>query len=232
MADVIEGGGLPAIDIPSWVPKGVADAVRALHGQSSERGLSVLQRLAADPRMERVWRELLKRKKSDPLVFFHQAKRFPWLASDDQTVHQHQAMAELLRLALMLAVTHPSVMTRRQIEASRRELLMDAEKLCAAAQLLCGRGPNRIGVDAAPGNADGARAREAEAVLLSKADSSLVVGRDTGERQAQAFAILLARRCCELFEGQSMYGTVATIVSVALGRKITPRAVRQWCEAK
>jgi hypothetical protein len=215
------------LTIPDWIPEPVANAARALQAQASERSFSTLVRLVTDQRMKRVWHELSKRSKKNG-SFLHPAKRFPWLGSDDPAAHQHAAMTSLLREAFILAVQGPSVMTRRQLETWRANLLSEAAKFDGAAKSLRERSPNRVGVDATPVIAEAAHARRADADMLAAAKSSLIVGYDTGDGQPRCFAILLAATCREYFN-HSMYGIVATMASVALGREVSSRAVREWC---
>ncbi|MFZ2137145.1 MAG: hypothetical protein WAV78_09510, partial [Xanthobacteraceae bacterium] len=52
--------------------------------------------------------------------------------------------------------------------------------------------------------------------------------RNRGDATARWFARAVSDQCRTLF-GSPMYGLVAIIASVTLGRKIEPRMVRQWC---
>jgi hypothetical protein len=220
-----------SLNIPSWVPKVVVDAACGLYAHfGSQVGyLSVLQRLVDDPRMEKgVWGELLKLKKGDRTNFFYPAERLLWIDSDEAAIHQHTAMASLFYYAVSLATSAPAVVTRREIENLRGKVLDEAATLKSAAELLRCRAPSRAAIDASEAVADAARIREVEADQIAAAKTRLIVERNTGDPQARCFAILFGDRCQELF-GKQMHGVTATVASVALGREITRRTVREWC---
>ena len=216
-------------NIPSWVPPPVADAAKALRMHFVDRrdALAALDRIVSDDRMDMVWKELLKRKKGASTEFFYSA-HVPSINSGDAIAHQHAAMAALFYHAVSVAVSAPRVVTRADLEGLRRKLLDESEMLEQAAELLRVRGPGRAATESAAGAADGARARKAESDQLGQAETRLIVKRDTGDAQARCFALLFAERFQTLL-GTRMYGLTATVASVALGREITERAVREWC---
>jgi hypothetical protein len=219
-----------SFNIPSWVPPPVVDTAKALriHFVDRRDDLAVLDRIVSDDRMDMVWKELLKRKKGASTEFFYSA-HVPSIESDDDAAHHSGAMAALFYYAMSLALSGPKVVTVRELENIRGKLLDESEMLKRAAELLRVRGPGRVATNSAAGAADGAQARKAESDQLAKAKTRLIVKRDTGDPQARCFAILFARRCEELF-GTEMHGVTARVASVALGRTITQRAVRGWCE--
>lgn len=187
-----------------------------------------MDRIVSDDRVDMVWKELLTRKKGASTEFFYSA-HVPSINSGDAITHQHAAMAALFYHAVSVAVSAARVVTRADLEGLRRKLLDESEMLERAAELLRVRGPGKAAPDNAAGVADCAQARKAESDQLAKAKTRLIVKRDTGDPQARCFAILFARRCEELF-GEEMHGVTARVASVALGRTITQRAVRGWCE--
>ena len=214
-------GSLPLLP---WVPDAVAYAARALYADAVRRHdnqyLEVLKRLVTDCRMQPAWAQLLKRRRkqyrsTEP--FFHPAKPV-WDIPDNTLERQHRAIGSLLFLAVNLAVDSARVMTRREVETVRRKALDDASKLRDVAKFLSPPDPALEAADA----------REREAALWGAAYSGpLVVQRDMGDARARYFVILFASQCRQLF-GSPLYGLTATVASVALGRQLTPRPVRQW----
>ena len=74
---------------PEWIPRGIQDLVQILYNDANRhnraKDIEVLDRLALDPRMKRVWDELLKKKRSNygkteqyvhPVGSYHGSKRF------------------------------------------------------------------------------------------------------------------------------------------------------------
>jgi hypothetical protein len=205
-----------ALVIPPWVPDAVSKAARALNppaGKGDDNPIyEVLKRLLVDQRMRRVWRELTKQKKDSATTFVHSAK-LTW-DFDNAADRQDTAIASLLYLAVNLAISDPTVMTRREVEVQRRRFL---DKTAAAF---------------VQGDVAAARDHEVKAADWAAAAATrtrLVVERDTGDSQARCFAILFADQCRRIF-GSPLYGVTATVASVALGRKLTARAVRNWVQ--
>jgi hypothetical protein len=191
-----------------WVPPAVVSAVRALYADASGNSdyINVLKRLVTDPRMQRVWVELQKQTRGPKRTLRYPAKT-TW-DLDDPTAQHDRALASLLYSAVNLAVSAPKVMTRRDAEAQRRQLHEEAE--------------------VAHVQGDDAREQLSKAATWAKAVSSrLIVERDTGDAQAQCFAIMFADQCRQLF-GSPLYGVTATVASVALGRPFNRRQIRDW----
>jgi hypothetical protein len=212
-----------SLTIPPWVPGAVSKAARALYSDADQRGriecIPVLQRLVSDPRMRPVWAELVKRTRKEDRSFFHPAEP-AWEIPDSAEERQTRAIGSLVYLAVNLVVDSPRVVTRRQVETTRRKALDAASVLRKAAKLLSLPDPAL----------NAARNHEGEAAAWAAAGSSrLVVERDRGDAQAKCFAIVFASQCRQLF-GCPLYGVTATVASVALGRKrkLTRRAVREW----
>jgi hypothetical protein len=203
---------LGPLTIPLWVPDAVGIATRALHADAIKRGdsqyVEALKRLVSDPRMRKVWAELLKRTRNSKSTFLHLAKQ-TW-GFDDEADRQNTALSSLLYLAVKLVMSDPTVMTQAQVEAERRKCLDD--------QMAALHG----------GDVSAARDHEAKATSWSAAAATrLVVARDSGDAQARCFAILFADQCRHLF-GSPLYGVTAQVASVAIGRRFTERRIRGW----
>jgi hypothetical protein len=93
-----------AIRIPDWVPQPVAHLAHIMYEQETRHGVAtgsieLLLRLTCDPRMEGVWAELLKRKRSKYRTtadFFHPANSRPQ-AFWDPEARSRQRRAALMR---------------------------------------------------------------------------------------------------------------------------------------
>jgi hypothetical protein len=208
--------GPGSLAIPSWVPDAVATAARALHADVLKWAdqnylksyVEVLQRLVADPRMQRVWAELLKRRRDSTRTLLHPAKQTRYF--DDEATQQNIALASLLYLAVNLVMSDPTVMTRAQVAAERCRCIDD--QMAALHR----------------GDVSAARDHEAKATAWGAAASArLVVDRDTGDAQGRCFAILFADQCRRFF-GSPLYGVTAEVASVAIGRPFTRRMIRGW----
>jgi hypothetical protein len=203
---------LGPLTIPLWVPDAVGIAARALYADAIKRGdgqyVEVLKRLVTDPRMRKVWAELLKRTRNSKSTFLHLAKQ-TW-DFDDEADRQNTALSSLLYLAVNLVMSDPTVMTRAQVEAERHRCLDD--QMAAHHR----------------GDVSAARNHEAKATSWAAAAATrLVVERDSGDAQGRCFAILFADQCRHLF-GSPLYGMTAVVASVAIGRRFTQRRIRGW----
>jgi hypothetical protein len=227
MGDDAGKDNLASFTVPPGVPNPVSKAARVLYSDAIERNdmerIAVLQRLVTDPRMRPVWAQLVKRKRTGDRPFLYPAQP-DWDIPDNVEERQSRAIGSLVYLAVNLAMDRPSVMTGKQVETARRKALDEAAVLRAAAGLL--HTPASI-----QANVDAARDRETKASLLAEIGltptTRMVVERDTGDAQARCFAILFAGQCRRLF-GTPLYGVTAAIASVALGRTLTTRTVREW----
>jgi hypothetical protein len=234
----VDGAGQPVVFThPPWVPTPVAQAALVLRADHLKHHVKcdsceyilVLESLLTNWRMKVVWKELSKRRRENyrSTKAFKYQSQLSWIGPDDADSSQNNAMRSLLYFVLNHAVNGARVMTRAEVLMLHSRLLNEAETLRTAATLIRRRNPNQAA--AAQVNDDTARACEADAALLAADESNrLVVERRRGDGQARCFAILLAGRFRQLF-GSPMYGLTATVVSVALRRQITNRAVREWC---
>jgi hypothetical protein len=84
------------IELPAWLPPAVASHARQINYQTASDEL-MLRRLTSDPRMERVWTELLKRERSD----YKSSDRFKYPATHrmdwDPQSRNHLRRARTLR---------------------------------------------------------------------------------------------------------------------------------------
>jgi hypothetical protein len=168
---------------------------------------SLIERLASDPRMDTVLAELTKRVRSSyqpAPEYFHSARPPEYAAASLAMDPQHIAIEELF---CWIAST---------VECSW--LLAPAEDVPVADLLLEEAGRLRC--------KNTGRSR-GKASILSKAAGVFRLQQKKPD-PARALAIEISEYLKERF-GNPMYGTIATIVSVALGRKVTLATVRQYC---
>jgi hypothetical protein len=220
-----------SLTVPTWVPEPVAQAARALHDhhlKANNVKSCALQRLVADERMRRVWGELSKRRREryQKTDVFQYCANLPWVDTDAPQDHQDAAMASLLYFAVNHAGNAPRVITRKELETVRGKEHDKVAALGVAADEIRLYGPSQ----AAAVKVIEDHARNLEEQLSKMEASPLVVERDTGDAQARCFCILFAGRCRQLF-GSPLYGITAIVASVALGREITDRAAREWCNS-
>jgi hypothetical protein len=229
-AERVGGHSPESPTIPTWVPEPVAQAAHTLRAHylksKNVKFNAVLERLIADGRMGRVWKELSKhrREQHEPTDAFFHSSRLASIDSQAAQDHQHAAMASLFNFAINLAVDAPGVIARNELQRVRNRMLDKVEALRLAADEL-----RRYGqAAAAKVNEDIARSHEEQ--LPKMVASPLVVDRDTGDAKARGFCILFTGYCRQLF-GSPLWGITAIVASVALGREISARAVREWCDS-
>jgi hypothetical protein len=197
----------------------------------------VLISLVCDGRMRRVWHELSRRRRDG--TFLHPAQSIEGVdvvvfAGDrlerERDERQGAAMAKLLEAVLHYRLPPPTpvTMTRRQAEQIRirdletaRNLWMDALRAYFEVPGYRGDGRWRCLSDAA--QVYGEMAVENYAANMQGASD-----RNRGDATARWVARAVSDQCRTLF-GSPMYGLVAIIATVTLGRKIEARMVRQWC---
>jgi hypothetical protein len=212
--------------IPEWVPASVARINR-----NSRHGLPLLQ----DPRMRNVWGPLSRRRNGGFL--YPASMSTPGESAEER---QDNAMAALFRYTLFAMMLPKTVVTRRQAELKRDRLLAKARELQADAEAWLidapTSGPFELFSDEDAPNPcwqrlmAASKAYEEMARKIYEADTQLPLERDRGgDGDVRWFALAIANQCQLLF-GSPMYGISATITSVALGREVTARTVRDWLD--
>jgi hypothetical protein len=240
--------------VPTWVPKVVAQQAHVLYERAVASGsaehLAVIERLATDPKMEAVWKELGKKSREKyrstnrflrpaTLPIPEMLLEFMKSQTHDAVARQDAAMAYLLHLMVFyLFEAVPSALSRPKPHPKRRKwekmaktLREDATEIRRAEEAAKIREPGKIH--------DGFSDRLDDAALaydfladnpVTPTGSHLFTERNRGDAEARVLSTLAAHACREIF-GTSMYTTVATITGVALGRQIKWRTVREWCDA-
>jgi hypothetical protein len=117
-------------------------------------------------------------------------------------------------------------MTRRERDA-RAKRYSDAAELCHLVIPTSGR--SRIFPELVKAASVMAKFFEATSRAQGSLCSPVVVENHIKEDEARAYVQVLGAETKDLF-GDVLYGTVATVASVALDRKISSRQVRNWCD--
>jgi hypothetical protein len=242
--------GLLPLEIPSWVPPMIAELARRtwLSNKSKveqkgyvapyvEHADKLLNRLVCDKRMRRVWHELSRRRRDGEFMY-------PATGSEpekDKDTRQSEAMALLFCQTAFMALLSQTegVVTCQKAEQRHKELLDKVKQLRADANGLFLQSIYRSPLSSSRFSYRNLEQRHrdldhAAQILESYAAENLIfemktaLKRDRGDGDIRWTALGLAETCRILF-GSPLYGVTATIVSVALGRDIKARTLRQWC---
>jgi hypothetical protein len=210
-----------ALMLPDWVPQLVAREAKALFREAAHcpDELKLIRRLATDPRMNKVWFELQRRRRKGRKLtneFLHSVSLPGPFDKDQAAKRRNVAMTALFQTAVARGRLGISMGSPVSVEAARR---LDRER---AAGL---REDAKV-FDAMKKGAAARKLVRAAQVYEKRANELFMFGH--GKTAAVGFAVQTAKLMCDLF-GSPMYGTVATVSSVALNREIEPHTVREWC---
>ena len=239
------------IQMPLWAAQwpSVETEVRRAEGRCLPgEHHAVLLRLATDPRMQAVWNELVRRKRLGE-GYFHavqgtDAERLPL----DRA--QEKALGETMHFAFVAAIDQVSVSKEDEITPVRvirneraitlRTVADELELSVAHEQERCAR-TQHGGITPAARSImesnfalytfDVAALRrvagwyDAQTETLRTPDDPMTVTNDRGDRVSRGVSIMIASFLKERF-GKPLYGTAATLASVALNRYISERVVR------
>jgi hypothetical protein len=224
-------------EVPDWVPAPVSRMALALYGdlaEWAEDDLELVKRLATDERLKFVWHELKRKTRSqhDP-TYLHpgnpSAQALNWIGRPSgANTRQAAAMAELFRAMVLYAMEDlPALMRQPQPHQDAKTGMKLAGQLRTFAARLSGRrassNKKRI-LDAAAACEELA----SKPCRCPKCGMKHPVWDDEPDtRHAREVTIWAASECRELF-GTTGYNTVASIVSVILGRKMKKSSVREW----
>jgi hypothetical protein len=203
--------------------------------------------LVCDPQMRSVWKELSRRRRDG--TFLYPARDAWWErrmffllpvggapSAADARERQDKAVVELFDTVLACKLLHLATTTRREAEQQRDHYLAKAQELERDALTMVSNPETMVSNPecfAYKRDERSRRLREAAKTYKDYAHETytaairMALDRNHDGR-ARWVALTIANKLHELF-GLPMYGLTATITSVALGRTVTPRAVRQWC---
>jgi hypothetical protein len=199
----------------------------------------VLNRLLTDPRMARVYRELLRFDR-ETRSYYHAARNpKPDQSSKDA---QLEAIRDLLELAVAAATDRIAVTTFEEVVEEKQFRLDQARWLRELARDM--KRPAVLGALAVEGSSSIAEALEDLQTLNRVADrlerftavmrspnDLLVVDKHRGDPIVRGVHILISKRIDKLF-GKRLDGTAATLTGAALGAETSPRASRSALSAR
>ena len=198
-----------AIEPPDWLPVAVRSHVLLIHKLFADMfhadmpEFPILHRLTTDSRMKRVWKELLRHKPQD------------------------NALVEYFDCAFHRA-RFPHFVTTPRDRAAHAKPWAEAAELCRWTRehdITARMKPELMpALDAVAQHFDAVAGKEGNLKSL------LVVKGHRGDGVARAYVRVLGQVTRELF-GTTLFRTVATTASVALGRKIEWPQVRNWTKS-
>jgi hypothetical protein len=224
---------LAPTEFPEWLPPAVAlEAQRLLDTKTADAAL--IYRLADDPRMELVWRELSGLKFERPQL---ETDLRPPL--DDNLTDQEAAHTAFFWWAYFYARFPIALATISEVD----ELLASCEnraKQLRDAAIALRELPNRLArcellqvgdisqwfAEICAKNVEEAATLYDEAaveIIKQKASDPTVVDRPGHHRAARSYVMNLASHI-----SKPLYGTIATLASVALNCSVTKDQVREW----
>jgi hypothetical protein len=220
-------------ELPKWLPTSVAVMADRIRNKGIGLWLgpadeALVQRLATDERMEKVWRELSRHKSAKPA-------RSKFLSTlDIEPPEDCDPLAEFYYCAYVIAWLGPVAGTLAGRDADIASWKLQAARLRDSAE-------NLIKLSAQFPDPDAKRHVEcieaaakfcdenaAEFEKLKSAEAPLIVKRDHGNRDARGYVRMLAVEARRLF-GMRGDRTLATAASVALAKRISHTQVRKWC---
>lgn len=222
-------------DGPDWVPALVGWWAQVLQAtaqddfEDPEDIVAAIGRLTSDPRMKAVWDELTRRRRGQRRGFVHSAKwRLLVLPEVDQEeLRQQEALGQLFLRACSLLWCCPPAVTESQIEAARRPFLEAAARCRDELQRARALGLNDERTRSDLTRLATLYEARADSLSLPKLRPHVVViERRIGEPYLRGYIATMVSFCRGLFDSP-LYGTVASISSVAFQQRITESKVRR-----
>jgi hypothetical protein len=220
---------------PDWTPELVKPLLEQLdiNPASSGHRRDVFNHVLADPRMEAVYDEFLRRDRKLG-TYLHPAREIPEGQTADEA--QLSAIRQALQLAVSAAGDRISVSKLDEIEKAKEKWKDHAERLRSLAhdmELAFQLGALGLDDPTFPGLA----LHDAQALrrvanwiehltsALRRSGDPLIVDRHRGDPIVRGVQIMIGVKLEEQF-GDRLDGTAATLTSVVLGAETTPRASR------
>jgi hypothetical protein len=220
--------------LPEWTPELVKPVLQEIDCQQLLPGRrAVFERLVNDPRMRHVYTEWLKRDRETGS--FHRPARHSSSESSSAAA-QVSAIREVLRLTISAASDQISVTKPGQIEEAKLRWLGHAKLLRDLAHdLELAAEHGQFGMNDPLSREIGSHDIEAVRRIANwlehlttatrHPDDPLMVDRDSGDPVARGVQIMIGIKMEEQF-GERLDGTAATLTSIALATKTTPRVSR------
>jgi hypothetical protein len=236
-------------DLPDWLPPLVAERARAILAAAVEAGtepviISEVKRLTTDPRMDRVWKYLQRKKRKGhqqthnyeyPIRDLGSDGPFPPPFRTRAIWMQHLAMeifycdvlclmtgGRINRLGGPYPTPPPFISQFRNPYRDRAEALRAEAKSISTVE--------RKKVEGCPRELD-----RLQRLLQQTADAYEQVAnasRTDSERRIPAVVTAQIAKDLEALFGRKMYGQAAAVASVILDRDVTAADARAWCRHK
>jgi hypothetical protein len=201
----------PPLIILAWVPPSVAEIMCKAYAAGDESARTVIARLACNPRMRAVWRELLRRRRDGTYMY--------------PAVSHRLCLPTFMRLILQDALRPGRTLSRQQAKQERSRLLDMAERLRREMTTE----PEDVLRLMAAAETYEQLAKNIEYHLQTRegpVPEVLDLDRVHGDPTKRWLAFAISWECRIMFI-KPLYGVTAIIMSVILDCEITPRAVRQ-----
>ncbi len=243
---------LPRLEQPSWLDlyPSVADEAAVIYdgilrherehdaqpvearfrrNWSALEQIEVLNRLASDQRMKRVWHELYRRSRGSN-EFLNPVRREGLLKDKITRLHdpksQDMAVRAFFNFAVWLAAGRLDLITQDGVNSKNRPFSMMASRLRKDAG-----GLRALGLDELATDAEAVASDCEKSAYIPKPNIILpIVKRSRGDDVTRGFVLRMSGICREGF-GNGLPGTVATTASVALSKPISAHQVRDIVRA-
>ena len=233
--------------LPEWLPPVVAQEAERLF-RSGYADEELVARLATDQRMRSVWRELSKPRyaRTRPRIINLYWGRTVDLPQLEGLTEQEAALTLFFWYSYAFAFMKPAVGKVSTLDLPILRCRCEAASLRLSAARLRGLFliptstrellPTEISKQFADIYANDIEDAaiffdeiEAALVELKAAEAPLIVGRVHGNREARGYVRLLAEETRKLF-GSPLYGSLAKVASIALGKEVSLLQARKWCD--
>jgi hypothetical protein len=185
--------------------------------------LTILIRAATDARMEKVWKQLMKRRGG-------KYRDTAAVDREDADTRHGAALVALLDAVVRYAMLRGSTITVQEAKQRHRDTLDTMEALLCDLSDMASGGPTR---NIIADKKDLSALRCAFRVYMRwgrsrfEAEMTIPTKNESERHQDRWFVLLIAEELQRLY-GDRMYGTTATIASVLTGREIKKRTVQSW----
>jgi hypothetical protein len=210
-------------DFPAGTPPLVVDFAMFYQQQADPETRAMLRRLALDPRMLAVWRELQRRRRDGGREYIYPVRR-EYIQSYEPAVERERDLALAFLFGAAILSVRSSVITKAQLDKWAGPYLDFAACLRDMRQLF---DQYEIAVGEELDAFDYLIAKcENRVWRIGNTFRQFVVDRDRGDGKLRAYLTNLAAEMFRLF-GVVPRHMLATIASVALDGEVTPGMVRQ-----
>lgn len=186
---------------------------------------AILRRLALDPRMPAIWRQLQRRRRDGGgREYVYQVRREN-IRSYEPAVERERDLALALLFGAAILSVRCSVVTKARLEEEVELYLAMAARLRQDLQLL-DELKIAVGEELSPFNSLIAKCEDRARRVSNGTAGRFAIDRDRGDGKLRAYLTNFVAEMLSLF-GTTSRHLLARIASVALDREVTPAMVRQ-----